>query len=120
MWRWTPVIDEGVGEPGGEQTRPEVLAIVPPPADDVEPLLQLVDDAGCPRIVLAVPVEGDDEVSESHVEAGGERGRLAEVRPQAHHAQSRQLGRQVAGRGRVASVEPSSTMMSSYGCPSSP
>ena len=79
--------DEPVGDLRGETARPErVLPIVAPPADDVVPLLELVDQPrDVRRVVLSVPVHGGDEPPAGHVEAGGQSGRLAEVRPEPDH-----------------------------------
>ena len=90
--------DQGVGDLRGEPPRPErILPVVAPAAHDVVALLELVDQPrDVRRVVLAVPVEGDDERAAGQVEAGRQRGGLAEVRAKLHDAERRQLDRELA------------------------
>jgi hypothetical protein len=58
-----------------------------PAADQVEPLVQLREQArNLGRVVLEVGVDGDDDVAVGVCEAGRERRRLAEVLAQADDA----------------------------------
>ena len=81
--------DEPVGEEGGNAFRDRVLAPLPPAADHVEvvPLELLDEERDVGRVVLQVPVRGDDHVAARAVEARREGRGLAEVAPQDDRAQ---------------------------------
>ena len=54
-----------------------------PSAHDVVPFLELVDQPGkVGRVILAVAVQGGNQLAPGEVEAGGQGRRLAEVRPE--------------------------------------
>ncbi len=80
--------DEAIRKPRRQSTNQPVLPFSPPAADDVVPLVDLVEQQGdvC-RVVLKVPVHTDDDFSASMVEAGSHRGRLPKVPAQAHDPQ---------------------------------
>src|SRR6185369_3648640 len=69
-----------------------VLAVVPPARDEVAALFEPGDQArDVARIVLAVRVERDDDVTGRPFEPGSNRRRLAEVAPEAYDAHVRVL-----------------------------
>ena len=73
--------DQEVGQPGREHAgQPGVLPVLPPAADDVIPLLELLDDSGnVARIVLQIGVERNNDPPPGPFEAGGQSRGLAEV-----------------------------------------
>src|SRR5437870_10235117 len=82
-----------------------VLAVHPPPADDVEALVELVEEPGdVGRVVLRIAVKGDDDAAAGEVEAGRHRGRLPEVPPELDHLHPMVAvcNRRYAGEGQIA------------------
>src|SRR6266550_4551531 len=73
-------------EDAREQTpRDRVASMRLPAGDEIEAFVQLGEEAwDLYRIVLQVPVDRHDDLTVRLVEAGDERGRLAEVTPQAN------------------------------------
>ena len=69
--------------------------------------------------ILEVGVEHHDRVASRMVEAGGQRGLMAEVARQLDHAHARVVGRELVELGVGPSVEPSSTSTISNWSPSS-
>ena len=75
---------DAVEEPREQTARERILSARLPPGDEVEALVELGQE---PRnlggVVLKIAVDRDDDVAACLVEAGDERGRLAEVSAQA-------------------------------------
>jgi hypothetical protein len=82
---------EPVGDARGETARhPGVRSLAPPPADQVVPFGQLLQQPrDIARIVLQIPIHGDDDLSPSVIEPCGQCRRLSEVPTQAQHMNAR-------------------------------
>ena len=100
---------DGVEDPRGDPAGERVAALRLPARDEVEALVELREQArDLGRVVLQVAVDRDDDVALRLLEAGLQRGRLAEVAPQPDDAdvvvrgvEPRERGERAVGRAVV-------------------
>src|SRR5688572_14341322 len=83
----TQLRHQPVGNARGDAAKHKIVdAPFSPSTDDVKALIQLLEEVGnVLRIMLKIAIHGDDVLAGSMVEAGSERGRLAEIAAQFHY-----------------------------------